>query len=258
MTPAPSGTSPTSAGLVVVAEDDPAVASLVRLYLTREGFGVETYADGALALQAVRSHRPVAVVLDIGLRGMDGVEVCRRLRAEGDRTPVLFVTARDDEVDRVLGLELGADDYVTKPFSPRELVARVRAVLRRTRPADESGRLELGDVVVDVDQRRVWAAGEEVALTATELDLLAHLVRNAGRVLQRDELLAAVWGYSATAGSRTVDVHVSQLRAKLGARCPIRTVRGVGYAGDARGDQRTEPRGDLRTEPRGDLRGDPS
>ena len=226
-------------GLVVVAEDDPAVASLLRLYLGRDGFGVETYADGSVALQAIQSHHPVAVVLDIGLQGLDGIEVCRRMRASGDHTPVLFVTARDDEVDRVLGLELGADDYITKPFSPRELVARVRAVLRRARPAGmDDPRVVLGDVTLDVAQHRVWNHGDEVDLTATEFDLLAHLMRHPGRVWQRDELLATVWGYSAAAGSRTVDVHVSQLRTKLGAGCPIRTVRGVGYAADARGDGR--------------------
>ncbi len=225
-------------GLVVVVEDDPAVSSLLRLYLSRDGFGVETYADGSVALQAIGAHRPVAVVLDIGLPGMDGIEVCRRLRARGDRTPILFVTARDDEVDRVLGLELGADDYVTKPFSPRELVARVRAVLRRSQPHDEAAdRFGLGDVEIDVAQRRVWDAGREVALTATEFDLLSHLLRNPGRVWQRDELLGTVWGYSSVAGSRTVDVHVSQLRAKIGPTCPIRTVRGVGYAADARGER---------------------
>ena len=219
------------AGLVVVAEDDPSVTDLLRLYLTRDGFGVQTYADGAVALQAVRTARPVALVLDVGLPGLDGIEVCRRLRAEGDRTPVLFVTARDDEADRVLGLEFGGDDYVTKPFSPRELVARLHAVLRRTQPA-ESTRLELGPVVVDTAQRRVWSGGEPVHLTATELDLLVHLLRFPGRVHGRAELLAAVWGYDAAAGTRTVDVHVAQLRAKLGPDAPIRTVRGTGYAAD--------------------------
>jgi len=228
-------------GLVVVAEDDPAVAGLLRLYLTRDGFGVQTYADGTSALQAVRTHRPVALVLDIGLPGIDGIEVCRRLRADADRTPILFVTARDDEVDRVLGLELGADDYVTKPFSPRELVARLHAVLRRTDPPERRDRRELGAVVMDLSQHRVWSAGTEVRLTATEFDLLAHLLGSPGRVWQREELLSAVWGYAAGAGSRTVDVHVSQLRAKLGTACPIRTVRAVGYAGDAAGDGRATP-----------------
>ncbi|MBO9553396.1 response regulator transcription factor [Cellulomonas sp.] len=221
----------TARGLVVVAEDDPAVTSLLRLYLTRDGFGVDTYGDGAAALQAVLTRRPVALVLDVGLPGLDGIEVCRRLRASGDRTPVLFVTARDDEVDRVLGLELGADDYVTKPFSPRELVARVHAVLRRTAPADDD-RLVLGGVEVDVAGRRVWADGAEVHLTALEFDLLAYLMRRPGRVLQREELLASVWGYGSAAGTRTVDVHVAQVRAKLGPGAPIRTVRGVGYAAD--------------------------
>lgn len=221
----------TGTGLVVVAEDDPAVVALLRLYLSRDGFGVAAYSDGPTALQAVRTDRPVAVVLDIGLPGMDGIEVCRRLRAEGDRTPVLFVTARDEEVDRVLGLELGGDDYVTKPFSPRELVARVHAVLRRAQPVDVE-RLTLGAVTVDVPARRVGVDGTPVHLTATEFDLLVHLMRSPGRVHTRETLLGAVWGYGAAAGTRTVDVHVAQLRAKLGPHAPVRTVRGVGYAAD--------------------------
>jgi DNA-binding response OmpR family regulator len=222
-----------SQGLVVVAEDDPAVAALLRLYLTKDGFGVETYGDGATALQAVLTRRPVALVLDLGLPVLDGIEVCRRLRAAGDRTPILVVTARDDEVDRVLGLELGADDYVTKPFSPRELVARVHAVLRRTRPVTDDV-LGLGPVRVDVTRRRVHTGGVEVHLTATEFDLLAHLLRSPGRVWTREELLAAVWGYGGT-GGRSVDVVVAALRAKLGPDAPVRTVRGVGYAADETG-----------------------
>ncbi|WP_448062850.1 response regulator transcription factor [Cellulomonas hominis] len=207
------------------------MADVVALYLKRDGFGVHVARTGPDALAAVRTLRPVALVLDIGLPGMDGVEVCRRLRADEDWTPVVFVTARDDEVDRVLGLELGADDYVTKPFSPRELVARVRTVLRRTgRPSRAP--LTLGEVQLDRERRRVWCAGVEVALTATEFDLLAHLMATPGRVHQREELLSAVWGYAAVAGMRTVDVHVAQLRAKLGEHTPIRTVRGVGYAAD--------------------------
>jgi DNA-binding response OmpR family regulator len=174
----------------------------------------------------------VAVVLDIGLPGMDGIEVCRSLRAADDWTPVLFVTARDDEVDRVLGLELGADDYVTKPFSPRELVARVRTVLRRT-AGPARAHLTLGAVDVDREARRVTVAGAEVVLTPTEFDLLTHLVAHPERVFTREELLSAVWGYAASAGTRTVDVHVAQLRAKLGDATPVRTVRGVGYAGSA-------------------------
>jgi two-component system, OmpR family, response regulator len=193
--------------------------------------------DGSAGLAAARQLRPVAIVLDVGLPGMDGTEVCRRLRSDGDWTPVVFVTARDDEVDRILGLELGADDYVTKPFSPRELVARVRAVLRRTAgagPGDEPV-YRLGALTVDPAQRRVTAEGREVTLTATEFDLLVHLVRRPGRVYEREQLLSQVWGYEAAAGTRTVDVHVAQLRAKLGDCSPIRTVRGVGYSAE---DQR--------------------
>jgi two-component system, OmpR family, response regulator len=224
--------APASKGLVLVVEDEAAIADLVRLYLTREGFGVHVERDGQSGLSAARRLRPVAIVLDVGLPEMDGTEVCRRLRAEGDWTPVLFVTARDDEVDRILGLELGADDYVTKPFSPRELVARVRTVLRRAR--GETGRpaLRLGPLSLDPEARRVSTeGGGEIALTATEFDLLAYLVRKPGRVFTREQLLSEVWGYSAAAGTRTVDVHVAQVRGKLGDDGDlIRTVRGVGYA----------------------------
>ena len=226
-------TEPVPRGLVVVVEDDRAIADLVRLYLRREGFGVQVETDGAAALDAVTRMRPVAVVLDVGLPGLDGIEVCRRLRAADDWTPVVFVTARDDEVDRVVGLELGADDYVTKPFSPRELVARIRAVLRRAggTPGREEV-LAMGPVRVQVDRRRVQVDEREVALTATEFALLAHLMRAPSRVFTREQLLGAVWGYTAAAGTRTVDVHVAQLRAKLGPASPIRTVRGTGYAAE--------------------------
>jgi DNA-binding response OmpR family regulator len=219
-----------SRGLVLVVEDDPAIAELVTLYLRRDGFGVQVETDGVAALAATRRVKPVAVVLDIGLPGMDGVEVCRAMRKDGDWTPVLFVTARDDEVDRVLGLELGADDYVTKPFSPRELVARVRTVLRRADGPGAAKTLSAGGTRLDLTERRVWTDAGEVALTSTEFDLLAHLMRRPGQVFDRAQLLSAVWGYAAAAGTRTVDVHIAQLRAKLGPHCPIRTVRGVGYS----------------------------
>jgi DNA-binding response OmpR family regulator len=223
-------------GLVLVVEDERAIADLVRMYLTRDGFGVHLEHDGVAGLAAARRLRPVACVLDIALPGMDGTEVCRRLRASGDWTPVLFLTARDDEVDRVVGLELGADDYVTKPFSPRELVARVRAVLRRTAgsPDDGARPRSLGPVTLDPSRRTVTAGGVPLHLTSTEFDLLAHLMGRPGRVFTREELLASVWGYAAHGGNRTVDVHVAQVRAKLGkAATVIRTVRGVGYAADA-------------------------
>ncbi|KIR64278.1 response regulator transcription factor [Micromonospora harpali] len=222
-------------GLVLVVEDEPAIAELVRLYLTRDGFGVHLERDGAAGLSAARRLRPVACVLDIALPGLAGTEICRRLREAGDWTPVLFLTARDDEVDRIIGLELGADDYVTKPFSPRELVARVRAVLRRTAGVPEGVERPrtVGPVTLDPTRRTVTVSGEPVQLTSTEFDLLAHLMARPGRVFTREELLAGVWGYAAHSGTRTVDVHVAQVRAKLGgAAGVIRTHRGVGYAAD--------------------------
>ncbi|WP_033340928.1 response regulator transcription factor [Catenuloplanes japonicus] len=223
-------------GLVLVVEDERPIADLVRLYLSRDGFGVHVEHDGAAGLAAARRLRPVACVLDIALPGIDGTEICRRLRADGDWTPVVFLTARDDEVDRILGLELGGDDYMTKPFSPRELVARVRALLRRAAgPGDGERVLTLGAVTLDPGRRLASVAGRTLSLTSTEFDLLGHLLRRPGRVFTRDELLAGVWGYASShAGTRTVDVHVAQVRAKLGdAAGLIRTVRGVGYTADA-------------------------
>jgi DNA-binding response OmpR family regulator len=227
-------TEVSSRGLVLVVEDEPAIADLVRMYLVRDGFGVHAERDGRDGLAAARKLRPVACVLDIGLPGMDGTEICRRLRESGDWTPVLFLTARDDEVDRIVGLEMGADDYLTKPFSPRELVARIRAVLRRTGGPPEGERVrQLGGITLDPNRRSVHAAGSPVTLTPTEFDLLAHLMSRPGRVFSREELLASVWGYAAHAGTRTVDVHVAQIRAKLGDAAPVlRTVRGVGYTAD--------------------------
>ena len=222
-------------GLILVVEDDAAIADVIRMNLAGAGYGVHIERDGTAGLAAVQRLRPAAVVLDVGLPGLDGVEVCRRMRADHDWTPVLFVTARDDEVDRVVGLELGADDYVTKPFSPRELVARVTSVLRRSHGvADAAPTLEVGPVRVDPSRRRVLVGDREAVLTATEFDLLAYLMRRPGRVFSRQQLISAVWGYAALEGNRTVDVHIAQLRAKLGPANPIRTVRGVGYSVDAR------------------------
>jgi two-component system, OmpR family, response regulator len=224
-------TGVTVAPLVLVVEDEPPIADLVRGYLERDGLRVRIAGDGQDALRAVSSERPSVVLLDVGLPGLDGTQVCRRMRESGDWTPVLFVTARDDEIDRVLGLELGADDYVTKPFSPRELVARVRAVLRRSAaPAAQSDRLTVGAVTADLRTRRVAVSGASVDLTTTEFDLLTYLMRRPDRVCPREELLTEVWGYPAGTPTRTVDVHVAQLRSKLGAAVRLRTVRGVGYA----------------------------
>ncbi|MFC7534709.1 response regulator transcription factor [Actinoplanes sp. GCM10030250] len=229
-----SAVTDASKGLVLVVEDERPIADLVRLYLSREGFGVQVEHDGAAGLAAARRLRPVACILDIALPGMDGTEICRRMRTDGDWTPVIFLTARDDEVDRILGLELGGDDYVTKPFSPRELVTRVKALLRRAAgPAPDRVRV-LGPLALDPERRAVSVDGAPLMLTATEFDLLAHLLGRPGRVFTREELLAAVWGYASHAGTRTVDVHVAQVRAKLGDSASlIRTVRGVGYCVDA-------------------------
>jgi len=216
---------------VLIAEDERTIADLLRMYLEREGFVPHVVGDGEAALTAVAQRRPAAILLDVGLPRLDGIEVCRRLRAAGDWTPVLFVTARDDEVDRVLGLELGADDYITKPFSAREVTSRVKAVLRRT-SAPPPAVLTAGDVVLDPVARTVTAAGREVVLTATEFDLLAHLMRHRRQVLRREQLLSEVWGFDEPVSSRTVDVHIAQVRAKLGDASPVRTVRGVGYAVD--------------------------
>jgi DNA-binding response OmpR family regulator len=226
---------PRPRGLVLVVEDEPAIADVIRLNLAKAGYGVEVEHSGDRALDAVRRLRPAAIILDVGLPGTDGIEICRRLRAGQDWTPVLFVTARDDEVDRIVGLEMGADDYVTKPFSPRELVARVTGVLRRTQGVPEAAPQTVGGVTLDAGQRRVFCGTDELNLTATEFDLLAYLMRRPGRVFSREQLLSEVWGYSAVAGTRTVDVHIAQLRAKLGGASPIRTVRGVGYAAEGAG-----------------------
>ena len=230
---------PPARGLILVAEDEPAIAEVIRLNLAKAGYGVHVEPTGDGALTAIRAHRPAAIVLDVGLPGMDGIDVCRTLRTNGDWTPVLFVTARDDEVDRIVGLELGADDYITKPFSPRELVARVTTVLRRTRGTpDAAPPMTLGDLCLDLAEHRCYLGDDEITLTATEFDLLAFLMRRPGRVFAREQLLSEVWGYSTPAGTRTVDVHIAQLRGKLGAAGPIRTVRGVGYSVDVRAERR--------------------
>ena len=215
-------------GLAVVIEDDEAISSLVGTYLEQAGFEVVRECTGQGGLEAVDRRHPRFVVLDLGLPDVDGFDLCRRLRGSWD-VPILILTARDEEVDRVIGLELGADDYLTKPFSPRELVARVRAVLRRVDPGPESRVIEVGDVRVDLRTRSATFAGSPLALRTLEFELLAELARNAGNVVTRDRLLDRVWGLSFAGGTRTVDVHVAQLRKKLGRPALIHTVRGVGY-----------------------------
>ncbi len=174
------------------------------------------------------------IILDVGLPTVDGTQICRELRAGGNWTPIIFCTARDDEVDRVLGLELGADDYVTKPFSPRELVARVKAIVRRSAQVVGANQFLAADgIQLDLRTRRATQNGRSISFTATEFDLLAYLMARPGRVIERWELLENVWGYAEALGTRTVDVHVAQIRTKLGSQAPIRTVRGVGYSWEA-------------------------
>ncbi len=218
-------------GVILVVEDEQAIAELVRAYLKRDGFGVVWAPSGEQALDELARHQVRLVVLDLGLPGIDGFEVCRRLRARTG-VPILILSARDDEVDRVAGLEAGADDYVTKPFSPRELVARVKAILRRTDGAGNGSAekiLAAADVELDRAARTVTAGGEPVELTGREFDLLAVLLSHCGIVLSRDRLLELAWGGEFPGGTRTVDVHVAQLRAKLGRPDLIQTVRGAGY-----------------------------
>ena len=218
-------------GAILVVEDEQAIAELVRAYLKRDGFGVVWASSGEQAMEELSRHSVRLVVLDIGLPGIDGFEVCRRLRARIG-VPILILSARDDEVDRVAGLEAGADDYVTKPFSPRELVARVKAILRRVDGGGnggEEGVLMVADVELDRAARTVIVGGAAVELTGREFDLLAALLSHPGIVLSRDRLLELVWGGEFPGGTRTVDVHIAQLRAKLERPELLQTVRGAGY-----------------------------
>jgi DNA-binding response OmpR family regulator len=215
-------------GTIVVVDDEPNIADLVDLYLAREGFRVLKTETGEGGLQAVRDHRPRLVVLDVGLPDVDGLEVCKRLRATS-QIPVIFLTARDSEVDRVVGLELGGDDYLTKPFSPAELVARVKAVLRRVDGGPAPEVMQIGEVAIDAGRREVRVAGEPVEFTTKEFDLLRYLAERPGLALSRQQILDGVWGYDWYGDARTVDVHIAQVRKKLGDAVQIKTVRGVGY-----------------------------
>ncbi len=219
---------------VLVVEDEPDIRNLVVHHLTRDGFRCRTATSGAEALASVRVAAPDLVVLDLMLPEMSGLEVCRRLRADEATAgvPIIMLTAKTDEVDRIVGLEMGADDYVAKPFSPKELVARVRAVLRRARPGETSRPLAAGTVSLDTARHLVTVGGRAVQLTPKEFDLLHALLEAAGRVLSREHLLNRVWGYARAdeIESRTVDVHIRRLRAKLGAEeRRIATIKGVGY-----------------------------
>jgi two-component system, OmpR family, response regulator len=226
-----AGAAPASAArgsAILLVEDEESIGTLVRTYLEQNGYPLVWVRSGEDALLELARVQPRLVILDIGLPGQDGFDVCRGIRARS-RVPIVMLTARDEEPDRVAGLEVGADDYITKPFSPRELVARMKAVLRRTEEQSEHAALSLGDVVVEPDAREVTVAGERVELTGKEFDLLAWLLEHPGIVFSRDHLLDRVWGMSYAGGTRTVDVHVAQVRRKLGRPDIIRTIRGSGY-----------------------------
>jgi DNA-binding response OmpR family regulator len=213
---------------ILIVEDDRNIGNLVRTYLERDGYRVVWVRSGEEGLAELRRQRPGLIVLDVGLPGIDGFEVCRRVRDLGE-TPVIMLTARDEEVDRVLGLELGADDYVPKPFSPRELVARVKAVLRRTQPRPPDDVLALGEVELRRGAREASRLGAPLDLTMKEFGLLACFLDYPGLALSREQLLEQVWGLEFPGGTRTVDQHVAQLRAKLDGALTIETLRGVGY-----------------------------
>jgi two-component system alkaline phosphatase synthesis response regulator PhoP len=216
---------------ILVVEDEASIASFVSLYLKNAGYSVRTAATGTEALSQASADLPSLIVLDLMLPDVDGIEVCRRIRKTSD-VPILMLTARDEDVDKIIGLEVGADDYLTKPFNPRELVARVKSILRRAAPERrqiESASIRHGDLVVDAGRREVRVAEQEIQLAPKEFDLLWELLDHRGLVLTRDQLLERVWGYTFAGDTRTVDVHVRQIRRKLGDASPIVTVWGVGY-----------------------------
>jgi DNA-binding response OmpR family regulator len=216
---------------ILIVEDESSIASFVALYLKNAGYTVRTVGKGAEALDQVSSNPPSLTILDLMLPDIDGIEVCRRIRKTSD-VPILMLTARDEDVDKIIGLEVGADDYMTKPFNPRELVARVKSILRRSTPERrqaESAVIRHGDLTVDAGRREVRVGEEEIQLAPKEFDLLWELLDHRGLVLTRDQLLERVWGYTFAGDTRTVDVHVRQLRRKLGDASPIVTVWGVGY-----------------------------
>jgi DNA-binding response OmpR family regulator len=218
---------------ILIIEDEENIASFARMYLEAEGFRVTIATRGDEGLALARAEQPALLIVDLMLPGLDGFDITRQLRSSG-RMPIIMLTARDDPIDKVVGLELGADDYITKPFNPRELIARVRAVLRRSdAPHPSSGpddtMLELGTLRIALGGREVSVDGDPVALTPKEFDLLVLLVENRGIVMTREQLLEHVWGYTFLGDSRTIDVHIRQLRRKLGDACQIETVWGTGY-----------------------------
>ena len=217
--------------LILLVDDEPSIIQLARLYLEREGFRIHSVNDGEAALDAVSREHPALVVLDVMLPKLDGFEVCRRLRASNNPAAILMLTARDEDIDKILGLELGADDYLTKPFNPRELVARVKAILRRgDRKTDDASPIHLGNLIIDPARREVRLDSSRLSLRTQEFDLLLTLAEHRGLVLSREQILQKAWGFDFYGQTRTVDVHVAHLRKKLEAsNVKIETVTGVGY-----------------------------
>ncbi len=221
-----------SSELILLVDDEPSIIQLARMYFEREGFRIQEASDGEAALEAVAKHRPALIVLDVMLPKLDGFEVCRKLRAGGDGTPIIMLTARDEDIDKILGLELGADDYLTKPFNPRELTARAKAILRRSENTKQSDSkpIHRGDLTIDPASREARLASRSLDLRTQEFDLLLTLAEQPNRVFTREQLLQLAWGFDYYGQTRTVDVHIAHLRKKLeGSTVKIETVTGVGY-----------------------------
>jgi two-component system, OmpR family, alkaline phosphatase synthesis response regulator PhoP len=221
-----------SSELILLVDDEPSIIQLARMYFERDGFRVQEAGDGEAALETVVKHRPALIVLDVMLPKLDGFEVCRKLRARGDQTPIIMLTARDEDIDKIIGLELGADDYLTKPFNPRELIARVKAILRRSdnKKQVDSNPIHRGDLTIIPASREARLASRTLDLRTQEFDLLLTLAEQPGRVFSREQLLQLAWGFDFYGQTRTVDVHIAHLRRKLeGGSVKIETVTGVGY-----------------------------
>jgi len=221
-----------SAELILLVDDEPSITELARMYFERDGFRIQEASDGESALEAAVKHKPALIVLDVMLPKVDGFDVCRRLRSAGNDVPIIMLTARDEDIDKILGLELGADDYLTKPFNPRELVARVKAILRRSESKKDSDDkpIHRGDLMIDPATREARLSSRTLDLRAQEFDLLLTLAESPGRVFSREQLLQLAWGFDYYGQTRTVDVHIAHLRKKLdGGSVKIETVTGVGY-----------------------------
>jgi len=221
-----------SSELILLVDDEPSITQLARMYLERDGYRIVEIADGESALAAADKQKPALIVLDVMLPKVDGFDVCRRLRSAGDNVPIIMLTARDEDIDKILGLELGADDYLTKPFNPRELTARVKAILRRSESnkSSEGKPIHRGDLTIDPISREARLASRTLDLRAQEFDLLLTLTESPGRVFSREQLLQQAWGFDYYGQTRTVDVHIAHLRKKLeGGNVKIETVTGVGY-----------------------------